>query len=359
MAVDSTALTGRIKLIAVNLIIFIALLVLIEGSYRLIKTLRGCLSRTCDFHLLTAIKIDNVTQALPIHPRQTRLDNTLGYVPQESFRDYLDDDTWLRSQVTITADGMRSTNAEIQADARVLAIGDSFTFGDQVSDNETWPACLERKLGLKVDNAGVSAYGAAQSLLRGELLLKKKGYQTIIFSIFPGDGFERDRRAYLWGRAKPAVINTDQGLAWADVPDPYRSGTVLNPSNISGFIWLYNRSVLAAWVMKKVLSMNLTGADLTFDHPAAASRSDIIRFALERFSKLSPSKKVVLLQYNATLGGTSVRREVADLAKSLGLAVVDTRDAFVGLDKQKIWKSHHTAYGNQVVCEFLYEKAFR
>ena len=50
----------------------------------------------------------------------------------------------------------------------ILAVGDSFTFGDEVKDDETWPAHLQQLLGRRVLNAGVSGYGFDQIVLRAE-----------------------------------------------------------------------------------------------------------------------------------------------------------------------------------------------
>src|SRR6185503_13025029 len=50
----------------------------------------------------------------------------------------------------------------------VLAVGDSFTEGWEVGDRETWPALLEKKMGMAVVNAGVGAYGTDQIVLRAE-----------------------------------------------------------------------------------------------------------------------------------------------------------------------------------------------
>lgn len=49
---------------------------------------------------------------------------------------------------------------------RMLVLGDSFTFGDEVGDDETIPACLESALpGWEVINMGVHGYGHDQMLL--------------------------------------------------------------------------------------------------------------------------------------------------------------------------------------------------
>jgi hypothetical protein len=59
--------------------------------------------------------------------------------------------------ITILEDGIRSNGRGEVRDATepILAVGDSFTFGAQVSDWETWPAQLEKLTGGRVINGGV------------------------------------------------------------------------------------------------------------------------------------------------------------------------------------------------------------
>jgi lysophospholipase L1-like esterase len=55
---------------------------------------------------------------------------------------------------------------------RVVALGDSFTFGEDVADEEAWPRILERQLpDTEVLNLGVHGYGHDQMLL----LLRRQG----------------------------------------------------------------------------------------------------------------------------------------------------------------------------------------
>lgn len=63
----------------------------------------------------------------------------------------------------------------------VLAVGDSFTEGfDEVVDAATWPAHLEKKLGMPVVNAGVAGYATDQIIIRAEQLLPIVDPKTLI-----------------------------------------------------------------------------------------------------------------------------------------------------------------------------------
>lgn len=93
----------------------------------------------------------------------TRFDAQLGYVPAPGRHD------WGRWSSTVRADGMRAGAPRgATASAVVLAVGDSFTFGDEVADDETWPARLEQAIGAPVANGGVFGYGIDQAVLRAE-----------------------------------------------------------------------------------------------------------------------------------------------------------------------------------------------
>lgn len=52
--------------------------------------------------------------------------------------------------------------------AAVLIAGDSYTVGEEVEDGETFPATVERMLGVPVANLGVGGYGPDQALLKLE-----------------------------------------------------------------------------------------------------------------------------------------------------------------------------------------------
>jgi len=64
-----------------------------------------------------------------------------------------------RADYTIDMDGLRSNGQTRPTGEAILATGDSFTFGQEVNDSESWPAELERLLARPVLNWGVAGYG--------------------------------------------------------------------------------------------------------------------------------------------------------------------------------------------------------
>ncbi len=103
---------------------------------------------------------------------------------------------------------------------RVVASGDSFTFGYGVSNEEAWPAVLERSNPrLEVVNLGMSGYGFDQAFLwyrRAGLGLE---HQVHVFA-FISDDFERMRRTQVFGYDKPRLVLENGELALENVPVP-------------------------------------------------------------------------------------------------------------------------------------------
>lgn len=102
---------------------------------------------------------------------------------------------------------------------RILIFGDSFTFGDEVGDDETYPAYRERKLpGAEVLNFGVHGYGHDQMLL----YLREEGVKYRADVVVLGFAYDDLARNSLEFRdyAKPRFVLEDGRLALRNVPVP-------------------------------------------------------------------------------------------------------------------------------------------
>jgi hypothetical protein len=128
--------------------------------------------------------------------------------------------------VTILASGARSNGtaddawrSKLPTKPLILVVGDSFTFGDQVSDAQTWPAALERELGVRVINGGVPAFGIDQAVLRAEILSQAVSPDVIVLSFITGD----IRRAVIASRGradKPFFRVSKDSLTLHNTPVP-------------------------------------------------------------------------------------------------------------------------------------------
>lgn len=123
---------------------------------------------------------------------------------------------------TIDADGLRSNGeTPVSGGSSILAVGDSFTYGDEVRDEETWPAQLQRLTGRRVFNGGVTGYGFDQTILRAEQLAPTHKPAVVVVS-FIADDIRRTEASRMWWRDKPWFAIERGELVLKGVPVPNR-----------------------------------------------------------------------------------------------------------------------------------------
>jgi lysophospholipase L1-like esterase len=131
---------------------------------------------------------------------------------------------------------------------RVLAIGDSFTFGIGVDDAESYPAQLERRLSrlcasrpVQVVNAGVGGFGTSQQLV----LLERVGLtfqpDLVVLGVFVNDpednllaGLHYMRGDTLLRKPSSAIPRMPGAKKWLNATP--------------GYDWLVTHSVLVNWL---------------------------------------------------------------------------------------------------------------
>ena len=154
-------------------------------------------------------------------PRRYIHDDSLGYRPRPGHAE---------PGLTIDGDGFRGSDPTPpgRLEAPLLAVGDSFTFGDGVSDRETWPAQLQRLSGHRVLNGGVSGYGFDQIVLRAESLAAAVQPSLIIVG-FIADDILRTELKRLWWRDKPWFALERGQLVLNGLPVRNRALSALRP----------------------------------------------------------------------------------------------------------------------------------
>ena len=129
--------------------------------------------------------LNRTAQLQAIH----RLDDRYGYVHvpngvgQESYNG-------ITATYTIDGDGHRTTPSPASPRGTVVFLGDSYTFGLAVEDDEAYPFVLatEHWTDLRIINAGVEGYGLTQCYLAlTDMLARPPLPDAVIVSIIPDD----------------------------------------------------------------------------------------------------------------------------------------------------------------------------
>lgn len=122
--------------------------------------------------------------------------------------------------------------------ARIALVGDSFTFGLEVTYEDTWGAQLESALGhgIQVLNFGVDGYGADQAYLRYRRDVRPWRPDVVILGLIDHD-FVRTMGVYsflsfgdAWPFPKPRFVLTQQGIEIVNVPLPHPEAILTQPS---------------------------------------------------------------------------------------------------------------------------------
>ena len=297
-------------------------------------------------------------------PGITEFDTKLLNVPKKNLNiEKVDFPRWEKnSSVSINELGFRDNSNELifLSKKRILATGDSFTFGDQVSNKHTWPSCLERKTKIKVDNAGVGGYSAGQALRRAIVESENREYSILIWSIFFED-FVRDfdNNFLIKDDSKKIRFNNFQKTHSSEKKS----------INIYNYLKEYFFTIYhLERIVKKIKYKKTNSTEEILQNKEKFYEKDLsliyenIDFLLSKFSKIDIDIKIILYQYAANHENDHISQvnKIKKYIKSKNLdnkfLIVDTLEIFKNLDektKHDIWFDHHTKYGNTKVCNYL------
>jgi hypothetical protein len=121
--------------------------------------------------------------------------------------------------------------------------------------------------------------------------------------------------------------------------------------------------MLAATVDRFFPTYDVVGDRLTIVHPNAADENEIVDWTLRRFSRFNTKDKILLLQYGRTNKPIVAQEKklVLRIANELSIKVVDTSTVLKDYKENELWymyNAHHTPFGNDVVCSYLFEHGF-
>ena len=286
-------------------------------------------------------------------------DDRVGYVPRAGYA---------APGLTIDADGLRHTGEHtapsVSERAPILAVGDSFTFGDEVNDGQTWPAQLQLLTGRRVLNGGVSGYGFDQTVLRAEQLAPKDKPSAIVVS-FIADDIRRTEMRRLWSADKPWFDLDKDQLVLRGVPVPPRT----DPRNTLTF-WqrTLGYSFLFDFILRRLDLLYDWFGDHIRVHPAGSGERLACRLTdrLAALQRSSGARVVLVAEYDPVVWDDPafaaeqrrMTKGLLDCAAKNGLLTIDSFDSLAAAAKPRqlygLW--HMNEPGNRLIATLVAEK---
>jgi hypothetical protein len=279
-------------------------------------------------------------------------DPRLGWVPKTGTFDRSATEKWKIDEAGLRSNGSTTP----QSDRPIVAVGDSYTFGDEVLDDETWPARLQLKLGLPVINGGVFAYGIDQAVLRAERLIDTR-HPAVVLLAFISDDINRAELAFYNGW-KPYFEWANGRLTLKNVPVPRDSLPVPRFARL--------RSVLShSYLLSAVLRR---AADRWWTYGRAVrARNDGERVAVELLDRLQmhtrengASLVVIALPTAGRLGGSGRSPRIVEQSRARGIDVLDLQPLVEGMPADSLAtmfrpRGHYSPPMNQRVADRIAE----
>lgn len=284
--------------------------------------------------------------------------------------------------VTILPNGLRS-NGSIPPESgmRILAVGDSYTFGDQVGDHETWPAAMERRLAIPVLNGGVCGYGVDQTVLRSQELMPRFKPDVLIVSMIPTDIW-RTQASELYSKRKPyfSLQNSIPMLRNTPLKPPE------TPSGIAGIVSrgmeymnnysLFIRSMpnvrnrLKMYQKRAYTEVHEDGLEVSCrlleQVRDMADRDGVVPYLLMLYKYRDINNRIALNNGTSPEPGDRNMEFLAkalklmECSKSAGIPVIDTFSALEQLYRKDgrdavaaLYSDHMNAVGNEFVADYV------
>lgn len=252
-------------------------------------------------------------------------DPVLGHVPRPNYS---------TAGLTIDAEGFRRSGDSPDRGA-ILAVGDSFTFGEEVKDDETWPDHLQRLLRRRVLNAGVSGYGFDQIVLRAEKIVPDKHPSAVVVS-FIADDVRRTEMRRQWSAEKPYFDIENGALVLRNVavpPRPDPRTTVNFWQRTLGYSFLFD------FIMRRLGALHDWYGDHVRIHPPGTGEkiACLLTRRLAELQRRSGARILIVAQYDPMVWQDArfaaeqrrLTEGVLACSRRQGLDVLDSFDALV------------------------------
>jgi hypothetical protein len=292
----------------------------------------------------------------PDHQTEFLQDPVIGWLPTPGYTS---------AEENYDADGFRVVPGPVPGakDAPpVLVTGASFATSEEVHDDEAMPARLQALIGRRTINAGVSAYGLDQVVMRsGQLAQSLKPAAMVV--VVTADGVRRDAMSEIWWGPKPYYALDERGApVLHNVPVPTWSRS---RDNLTFWQRAFGWSKLVETVMQRLDGHDAWISGNTYAMSMEAGEA-LTCPLMQRVKALDVPTLVVALYEPLVWRGTAafraehlrLSRLLLDCAARAGLATLDLfqpTDRLVqerGVDALYL-VDHYSALGNRLAAEAI------
>jgi hypothetical protein len=237
---------------------------------------------------------------------------------------------------------------------RVLCVGDSFTFGEGLADDEAMPVQLEAELNRagpgrwEVLNLGVHGYGTDQQWLRLQAIGFHYDDDVVVLGFFQGD-LERNVMSFR-DYAKPYFEVVDDRLVVRNVPVP-------SPEELLSRRFPAPALYIASLVRWGPERLRLA---LSFGNLAETRAGRVTLHILDAMREAVLSRGVqfvvMIIPRPISAHGSDTERMLHRWGARTGTPMVNLRTAYLRLpavERDRLYDGHWTPYGAQVTARLL------
>jgi hypothetical protein len=265
-------------------------------------------------------------------------------------------------RINSNSKGMRGTREYLLVPPagvrRVLCIGDSFVFGENLSDEQTLPAQLEAILNQEgsweVLNLAQHGYGTDQQWLR----LRQLGFQyhaDLVVVGFFEDDLSRNTLSFR-DYAKPYFELEGQRLILRNTPVPSPEELLSHPPR-------WPSCVLRSWCALKVIIQHWARVSpwVSLEYTRVGQVTLAILNAMLQESRSHGLQLMLMIIPPQQLPSSPSKVEMflSDWAEKTGTPLLKLREAYLRLpqaERARLYTGHWTAYGATVSAQILAEE---
>lgn len=280
-----------------------------------------------------------------------RFEPEIGWLPVpdvETFHRDLNGDV---HRIRTDGDGWRGRGTSVE-DADVVAVGDSFAFGNAVGDRAFFANVAD---GVEIKAMGAPGYSMVQSLM----LLDRHAHvlqgKLVVWLVYPGNDLEDNLRPNRSRYRAPFVRQTGSG--WEIAADHVSREEWTFPSRVPNFETFVEISAPGSHVSRRAFGafrwLVRQGRDLCADagaRLAVVTVPDLSRLVQEQIAGVLSDRPELEEQFEAG----HVDRRAADICDALGVDFVPLAE-HLSEDDYHRWDVHWNRRGNRRVARLLAE----